>query len=91
MPVASSCSALGVSQLPYILPQHLLRVSQKAKSHLETVNEPVFSHCAVRDECGHWAGGVKGQGRLHLGWKMIPKGLSVRDRACKAWTGSQRA
>lgn len=88
MPVASSCSALGVSELPYILPECLQRVSQKAKSHLEIVNELVLVTAPSGDECGHWAGWVKGPAvfapRLaSLMSKMIRRGLSVRDRACK--------
>lgn len=88
MPVASSGSSLGVSELPYILPQHLLRVPQKAKSHLAIINEPVLVTVSPGDECGLCAGWVKGPAacapRLaSLISKMIMKGLSVRDRACK--------
>lgn len=88
MPAASSCSALGVSGLPYILPQHLLRVPPKAKSHLEIFNEPVLVTAPSGDERGHWAAWVKGPAGVaprstSLMWRMITKGLSVRDRACK--------
>lgn len=77
---ASSCSTLGVSDMPYILPQHPLRVSQKAKSHLEIINEPLLVTAPSRDECGHWAGWVKGpavpapQSASSL-WRMIMETL----------------
>lgn len=56
MLVASSCSALIASDMPYILPEHPLRVSKKPKSHLEKVNEDVLVGITSGDECGQWAG-----------------------------------
>lgn len=67
MLVASSCSTLGVSDMPYILPQRPLRVSQKAKSHLEIINEPLLV-TALPPVMNVATGpaGSKGQPSLHL-------------------------
>lgn len=88
MPVAPSCSALGVSDMPYILTQRPLRVSQKAKSHLEIINEPLLVTATSGDECGHWTDWVKGPAvsapRLASSLRrMITGGPPVRDRACE--------
>lgn len=55
-------SALGASDGSYILPELLLRVTQKHKSHLEVLNEPVLVPITSGDEADHWAGWVKGPG-----------------------------
>lgn len=41
-----------------------LRVTQKPKSHLEVLNEPVLVPVTSGDEADHWAGRVKGQAVL---------------------------
>lgn len=51
---------------------------------------PFLVSVPTGDECGRWAGWVKGPGasapRLASFLpRMITKGLSVRDRACKTW------
>lgn len=53
-------SVLGALGMSYILPEVLLGVTQKPKSHLEIFNEPVLVTVTSGDEADHWAGGVKG-------------------------------
>lgn len=87
MLVASSCSALIASDMPYILPEHPLRVSKKPKSHLEKVNEDVLVGITSGDECGQWAGRVKGPASSVACFaisllRTIRTRVVVRDRAC---------
>lgn len=83
---SSSSSVLGASDMPYILPDPLLRVSQKPKSHLEILNEPVLLTVTSADEAGHWAARVKGPASCVACFassllRMIIEGLMVRDHA----------
>lgn len=80
-------SALCDSDMSYILPELLLRVTQKPKSHLETFNEPILVTITSGNEADHWAGRVKRARRLCglVGFsllRIITDGLVVRDRAC---------
>ena len=46
----------GASDMSYILPELLLRVTQKPKSHLKTVNEFILVTATPGEEADHWAG-----------------------------------
>jgi len=47
------------SDMSYILPELLLRVTQKPKSHLEILNEPVLVTITSGNEADHRAARVK--------------------------------
>lgn len=73
--------------MSYILPELLLRVTQKPKNHLEIFNEPALVTVTSGDEADHWAGRVKGPAGsvaplCFLLLRIIMEGLVVRDRAC---------
>lgn len=77
----------GVAGVSYILPKHLLRVTQKLKSHLEILNEAFL--ITLADEADHCVGQVKGPGNCVAWfassyWRSLVKGsccvtVHVRD------------